>query len=180
MRYRHRTLYTYLIFVLFFARAKFLENKIYTEIYTVNYQFTIFRVKSVKIYTGQKNLHGHRPWRLWQIWGMIVHLVIVGVQAQPLLQEEGVILYMWHEVHDLPSVVHLVKADMKDQLALQEKGAGRNWARTGYWLVVHDCRMEQVGLLPFPAKLPASQCPRSESQASRARLFDSRNRPLRS
>ena len=30
----------------------------------------IFRVKSVKIYTGQKNLHGRRPWRPWQIWGM--------------------------------------------------------------------------------------------------------------
>ena len=31
---------TYLIFVIFFTRAKFLENKIYTEIYTVNFQFT--------------------------------------------------------------------------------------------------------------------------------------------
>ena len=31
-----------------------------------------------------------------------------------------------------------------------------------------------------PVKLPASQCPRSESRASRARPFDSRNRPLRS
>ena len=31
----------------------------------------IFRVKSVKIYTVQKNLHRRRPWRLWQIWGMI-------------------------------------------------------------------------------------------------------------
>ena len=30
----------------------------------------IFRVKSVKIYTGQKNLHGRRPWRPWQISGM--------------------------------------------------------------------------------------------------------------
>ena len=31
--------YAYLIFVIFFTRAKFLENKIYTEIYTVNCQF---------------------------------------------------------------------------------------------------------------------------------------------
>ena len=31
---------TYLIFVIFFTQAKFLENKIYTEIYTVNCQFT--------------------------------------------------------------------------------------------------------------------------------------------
>merc|ERR1711928_126071 len=57
----------FLIFVIFFTRAKFLENKIYTEIYTVNCQFTqqianllsklqIFRVKSVKIYTGQKKI----------------------------------------------------------------------------------------------------------------------------
>ena len=55
----------YLLFVIFFTRAKFLENKIYTKIYTVNCQFTqeianlhskwsIFRVKSVKIYTGQR------------------------------------------------------------------------------------------------------------------------------
>ena len=32
--------HSYLIFVIFFTRAKFLENKIYTEIYTVNCQFT--------------------------------------------------------------------------------------------------------------------------------------------
>ena len=62
---------TYLIFVIFFTRAKFLENKIYTEkrvnydklhsklpILRVNYdklhsKLPIFRVKSVKIYTGQ-------------------------------------------------------------------------------------------------------------------------------
>ena len=30
----------------------------------------IFRVKSVKIYTGQKNLHWRRQWRQWQLWGM--------------------------------------------------------------------------------------------------------------
>ena len=30
----------YLIFVFFFTQAKFLENKIYTKIYTVNCQFT--------------------------------------------------------------------------------------------------------------------------------------------
>ena len=30
----------------------------------------IFRVKSVKIYTGQKNFTRVFPWRLWQIWGM--------------------------------------------------------------------------------------------------------------
>ena len=29
----------YLIFVIFFTRAKFFENKIYTEVYTVNCQF---------------------------------------------------------------------------------------------------------------------------------------------
>ena len=32
--------WSYLIFVIFFTLAKFLENKIYTEIYTVNCQFT--------------------------------------------------------------------------------------------------------------------------------------------
>ncbi len=30
----------------------------------------IFRFKSVKIYTGQKNLHWRRQWRQWQLWGM--------------------------------------------------------------------------------------------------------------
>ena len=30
----------------------------------------IFRVKSVKIYTGQKNLHWLRQWRQWQLSGM--------------------------------------------------------------------------------------------------------------
>ena len=30
----------------------------------------IFRVKSVKIYTGQFFLHRHCLWYLWQIWGM--------------------------------------------------------------------------------------------------------------
>ena len=30
----------------------------------------IFRVKSVKIYTGQKNLHWRRQWRQWQLSGM--------------------------------------------------------------------------------------------------------------
>ena len=64
-------LMSYLIFVIFFTQAKFLENKIYTEkrvncdklhsklpILRVNYdklhsKLPIFRVKSVKIYTGQ-------------------------------------------------------------------------------------------------------------------------------
>ena len=59
----------------FFTKIKFLENKIYTEkrinydkfhsklpILRVNYEklhstLPIFRAKSVKIYTGQKNLH---------------------------------------------------------------------------------------------------------------------------
>ena len=56
----------YLIFVIFFTQAKFSKKKIYTELYTVNCQFTqkianlhrklpIFRIKSVKIYTGPKN-----------------------------------------------------------------------------------------------------------------------------
>ena len=32
----------------------------------------IFRVKSVKIYTGPKNLHWRRQWRQWQLSGMPV------------------------------------------------------------------------------------------------------------
>ena len=59
----------------FFTRAKFLENKIYTKktrklrqntqkianflryYGKIHSKLPIFRVKSVKIYTGQKNLH---------------------------------------------------------------------------------------------------------------------------
>ena len=66
---------SYLIFVIFFTQAKFLENKIYTEktrtlrqntqkiaiflryYAKIHSKLPIFRVKSVKIYTGQKNLH---------------------------------------------------------------------------------------------------------------------------
>ena len=68
-------LHAYLIFVIFFTEAKFLENKIYTEktrklrqntqkiakflryYGKIHSKLPIFRVKSVKIYTGQKNLH---------------------------------------------------------------------------------------------------------------------------
>ena len=64
-----------LIFVIFFTRAKFLEDKIYTKktrkllqntqkianflryYGKIHSKLPIFRVKSVKIYTGQKNLH---------------------------------------------------------------------------------------------------------------------------
>ena len=57
---------TYLIFVIFFTRAKFLESKIYTE-KRVNYdkinsKLPIFRVKSVKIYTSQKKLTRIYSW----------------------------------------------------------------------------------------------------------------------
>ena len=72
---------TYLIFVIFFTQAKFLENKIYTK-KNVNYdkilrklpfflryygkihsKLSIFRVKSVKIYTGQKKFTRACSWR---------------------------------------------------------------------------------------------------------------------
>jgi len=65
----------YLIFVIFFTRTKFLENKIYTEktrklrqntqkianflryYGKIHSKLPIFRVKSVKIYTGQKKIY---------------------------------------------------------------------------------------------------------------------------
>ena len=45
----------------------------------------IFRVKSVKIYTGQKNLHWRRRWRRWQLWGMNTFYVLLcsGLQQCP-------------------------------------------------------------------------------------------------
>ena len=79
---------THLIFVIFFTRAKFLQNKIHTEITrklrqntqkTANFlryygkihsKLPIFRVKSVKIYTRQKKFIRTCLWRPWQISGM--------------------------------------------------------------------------------------------------------------
>ena len=80
--------WTYLIFVIFFTRTKFLENKIYTEktrklrqntqkianflryYGKIHSKLTIFRVKSVKIYTGQKKFTRTCSWGSWQISGM--------------------------------------------------------------------------------------------------------------
>ena len=79
----------YLIFVIFFTRTKFLENKIYTNKTRKLWQNTqkianflryygkihsklpIFRVKYVKIYTGQKKFTRAYPWNPWQIRGMV-------------------------------------------------------------------------------------------------------------
>ena len=72
---------TYLIFVIFFTRAKLLENKIYTEktrtlrqntqkianflryYGKIHSKLPIFCVKSVKIYTGQKEFTRIYSWR---------------------------------------------------------------------------------------------------------------------
>ena len=66
--------YAYLLFVIFFTQTKFFENKIYTE-KRANYdklhsKLSIFRVKSVKIYTGQFFFTLTCLWCLWQISGM--------------------------------------------------------------------------------------------------------------
>ena len=59
----------------------------------------IYCVKSVKIYTGQKNLHGRRPWRPWQIWGMIVmHLYCVVVMCKYCVCDILINNY-WQEVY---------------------------------------------------------------------------------
>ena len=81
----------YLIFVIFFTQAKFLENKIYTEktrklrqntqkianflryYGKIHSKLPIFCVKSVKIYTRQKNLHEYTggvrdKYEVWIIW----------------------------------------------------------------------------------------------------------------
>ena len=68
-------LFSYLIIVIFFTLTKFLEDKIYTQkarklrqntqkiakflryYGKIHSKLPIFRVKSVKIYTGQKKLH---------------------------------------------------------------------------------------------------------------------------
>ena len=73
----------------FFTQAKFLENKIYTEktrklrqntqkianflryYGKIHSKLPIFRVKSVKIYTGQKKFTREFSWLSWQISGMM-------------------------------------------------------------------------------------------------------------
>merc|ERR1712055_501719 len=70
----------YLIFVIFFTRAKFLENKIYTKktrklrqntqkianflryYGKIHSKLPIFRIKSVKIYTSQKKFTREFSW----------------------------------------------------------------------------------------------------------------------
>ena len=76
----------------FFGTSKILENKIYTEksrklrqntqkianflryYGKIHSKLPIFRVKSVKFYTGQKKFTRVYPWDPWQIWGMGVHI----------------------------------------------------------------------------------------------------------
>ena len=88
---------TYLMFVIFFTRANFLENKIYTEktrkllqntqkianflrYYSkIHSKLPIFRVKSVKIYTGQKKFTRTCLWGSWQISGMNCCCIVVFV-----------------------------------------------------------------------------------------------------
>ena len=89
--YIHKTnTSSYLIFVIFFTRAKFLENKIYTKktrklrqntqkianflryYGKIHSKLPIFRVKSVKIYTGQKKFTRASLVGSWQIWGMLL------------------------------------------------------------------------------------------------------------
>ena len=52
----------------FFSQAKFLENKIYTEIYTVianlHSKLPIFALNLKKFTPAKINLHGRRLWRL--------------------------------------------------------------------------------------------------------------------
>ena len=46
----------------------------------------IFRIKSVKIYTGQKNLHWRRQWRQWQLSGMPQYSICYRAQIYPFSQ----------------------------------------------------------------------------------------------
>ena len=45
----------------------------------------IFRVKSVKIYTGQKKFTRTCPWRPWQIWGMVTIVTILTIVTSELV-----------------------------------------------------------------------------------------------
>ena len=58
----------------------------------------IFRVKSVKIYTGQKKFTREYPWDPWQIWGMrrILSFCVDSEQEEALK-----FLPSWHEIESL-------------------------------------------------------------------------------
>ena len=59
----------------FFTRAKFLENKIYTKIYTVNCQFL-----ALKFVPAKKKFTRVFPWLLWQIWGIYIFCLQFGTK----------------------------------------------------------------------------------------------------
>ena len=82
------TLWSHTSYLLFFFTRAFLENKIYNEktrklrqntqkiakflcyYGKIHSKLPIFRVKSVKIYTGQKKITREFSWLSWQISGM--------------------------------------------------------------------------------------------------------------
>ena len=101
-----------------------MENKIYTEIYTVNCQFTqwianlhsklpIFRVKSIKIYTRQKKLYGRCPWRPWQISGMIMIIMFISkITWRQWEWRHCQVVYGYHDHnhphHSFPNNLHII------------------------------------------------------------------------
>ena len=103
---------TYLIFVIFFTQARFSKNKIYSEktrklqqntrkivnflryYGKIHSKLPIFRVKSVKIYTGKKNLHEPRSWARdkYEVWCELGHFVVEHHGAQKMVATCKVII----------------------------------------------------------------------------------------
>ena len=128
----------YLIFVIFFTQAKFLENKIYTEKRqflpisanlhrNLHRKTPIFRVKSVKIYTSQKNFTRVYPWRPWQILGMSTIKSTSTVKSISTIQSSSTIK------STLTSTLHSLcrpyfwRHDMKTAAPSQSESESERW-----------------------------------------------------
>ena len=108
---------------------------------------TIFYVQSGKIYTGQKNLHGHRPWRPWQISGMCAAMQNVHCAKSAFCK-----MCIVQNVHcDWSIVCQCSPVERSQSIAIFTQSSAvhsPSWSPTAvqlicmekWWKLVHQCR----------------------------------------
>ena len=97
----------------------------------IHSKLPIFPVKSEKIYTGQKNLHGRRQWCPWQIWGMIIVVLNGSQPSKPGLNNPTIAATTDHHFNNMA----------KSSLTLTGYQLGK-WSRSTNWLItasLHPC-----------------------------------------
>ena len=108
----------------------------------------IFRVKSVKIYTSQKNLHWRRQWRQWQLSGMVPPFVFT-LLAQSLSKRELLPQYICPEKVVFYGILSqlwkfLFFKNLDNNLNLNEK---KSWTTHFPWeWQLHDCMLSELNL----------------------------------